>query len=96
MFVSFGTGFNGMYSLTISGLRNHRREEVIDLFEWLAENSPACYGLLYVQDGEDWRRGADYQNDFRVWRLAKGQLTEHADPFLSPRIPTVEDLCELE
>lgn len=90
-FISWGSGFNGMHSFTVTGLRNHRKEEVIDLFRWLAENGPGSYGLLHVCDDEDGERGADYANGFRVWRLARGRLTEHTDPFLSPRIPTVED-----
>ena len=74
---------------TIMGCFNHRREEVIDLFRWVAENGPGSYGLLYVQDDEDPREA--YENAFRVWRLARGTLTEHEDPFLSPRIPVIED-----
>ena len=49
----FHDGFNGMASLTVFGLRNHRRKEVIDIFDWLAENAPGSYGLLYVRDDED-------------------------------------------
>ncbi len=82
---------NGLVSVTCSGLRNHRQEWVIDFFRWLASHAEGSYGLLYVLDGEDWQRGGDYQNAFRVWRLAKGELTELDDPFLSPYIPTVED-----
>ncbi len=74
--------------LLLTGFNNHRRKAIIELFEWLAVHSTGSYGLLYVQDDEDWQRGHD--ENFRVWRLALGQLTEHADPFLSPRIPIVE------
>jgi hypothetical protein len=31
-----------------------------------------------------------HDNEFRVWRLARGCLEELPDPFLSPYIPTVE------
>ncbi len=84
-------GLNGdLHVLSIAGHRNHRYEPVIDLFRWLAVNGPGSYGLLYVWDDEDHKHG-DYQNLFRVWRLARGVLEERSDPFLSPPIPTVED-----
>jgi hypothetical protein len=78
---------NGLLSVTMSGLRNHRQEDVIDFFRWLAARAPGSYGLLYVHDDEDPKA----ENDFRVYRLAKGKLTEMADPFLSPYFPTVEE-----
>ncbi len=82
---------NGLVSVTCSGLRNHRREWATDLFRWLAQRAQGSYGLLYIHDDEDWQRGGDFQNVFRVWRLAKGELTELEDAFLSPYIPTVEE-----
>ena len=81
---------NGLIVLLVHGLRNHRYEPVIELFRWVAVELPCSYGLLYVQDDEDHDRDADYENEFRVWRLALGTFEECADPFLSPRIPTVE------
>ena len=77
--------------LTVMACFNHRQDAVIDLFRWLAANGPGSYGLLYVHDDEDHRPDGDYENCFRVWRLVRGTLTEHDDPFLSPLIPTVED-----
>ncbi len=81
---------NGMIVLFAHGLRNHRYEPVIDLFRWVATELPYSYGLLYVHDDEDQNRGGDYENEFRVWRLARGHFEEMSDPFLSPYIPTVE------
>ena len=82
---------NALRYLNVHGLRNHRYQSVIDLFEWIADHLPACYGLLYVRDDEDMTRtGEDFSNCFRVWRLARGQLTEHPDSFLSPCIPMIE------
>jgi hypothetical protein len=78
---------NGMIVLMAHGQRNHRFEPVIDLFRWVAESLPLSFGLLYVHDDEQQGRG----NEFRVWRLAKGELKENDDPFLSPVIPTVEE-----
>ncbi len=82
---------NGMRSFTVSGLMNHRRDFIFDIFEWFASRSRWNHGLLYVGDDEDHTRGADYQNVFRVWCVARGRLDERDDPFLSPRIPTVEN-----
>jgi hypothetical protein len=82
---------NDLHYLSVHGLRNHRYEPVIALFQWIADTLPECYGLLYVRDDEDTSRTqADFSNCFRVWRLAQGQLREEADPFLSPCIPVVE------
>jgi Immunity protein 7 len=77
---------NGLIVLTAHGLRNHRYEPVIGLFRWLIQAMPDSYGLLYVHDDED----DEHPNEFRVCRLAQGQFGEHAEPFLSPYVPTVE------
>jgi hypothetical protein len=76
-------------ALSIVGLRNHLYEKIIDLYRWLAENAPGSYGLLYIHDDE-----SNFDNEFRILRLARGKLSEESDPFLSPVIPTVEDLLE--
>lgn len=81
---------NGLHGLSIFGHNNHRQESVINLFKWVAANSRSSYGLLFIHDDEDYRRGSDYTNQFRVWKLALGELEELDDPFLSPYIPTVE------
>jgi hypothetical protein len=65
--------------LTVAVCRNHRGDAVIDLFRWIARNGRDCYGVLFVRDQE-----SAHDNEFRVWRLARGSLTEHSDPFLSP------------
>lgn len=82
---------NGLRYLAAHGLRNHRYVPVVDLFRWVADNLPDSYGLLYLRDDEDDRGGeADNTNAFRVWRVARGRFDEHADPFLSPCVPTIE------
>jgi len=83
--------YNGCDSMHVAGQHNHRSEYIIELFQWVAENAPGSYGILYIRDDEDQSRDNDYSNCFRVWRLCRGQLTERDDPFLSPAIPTVED-----
>ena len=92
---------NGMDSFVITHMHNHLSEYVIDIYKWIAENLPGSYGLLYIHDDEDFAGSyqsykyedptVDNSNKFFVYRLARGQLTKHEDPFLSPYIPTVED-----
>lgn len=77
---------NELIVLYAHSLRNRRFRPVIELFRWVAAELPDSYGLLYAHDDE--AEGQD--NEFRVWRLARGRFEERADPFLSPHTPTVE------
>ncbi len=79
--------YNGCDSLHIAGQHNHRSEYVIELFKWIGQVAPGSYGILYILDLEDDK----HENEFRVWKLSRGLLTENEDPFLSPYVPTVED-----
>lgn len=81
---------NGLDVLNMTGHNNHRQQPVIDLFKWVSENARNSYGLLYIHDDEDFKRGYDYMNHFRVWKMALGQIEELDDPFLSPYMPTIE------
>lgn len=81
---------NGFPFLHVAGVPNHRGEWgtlIIDLFRRVGEIAPGSFGLLHVWDDED----AEHANVFRVFRLVRGTLTEHADSLLSPLMPTVED-----
>jgi hypothetical protein len=82
--------YNGQIVVVAHGLRNHRQEGPRELFRWIGTHYPWSYGLLYVHNDED----ADPGNEFVVYRLARGVLTEHTDPFLSPVAPTVEPTLE--
>ena len=86
---------NGCDSLSVAGQHNHRSNYIIELFQWVAEHASGSYGLLYVRDDEDDSRNGNFSNEFRVWRLCRGRLTECDDPFLSPVIPTIEDPYDL-
>ena len=86
--------------LQVLASRNHRSSGIWSLLEWLAESSAGNYGLLHVHDDEDGRDRhsktaehgePDFDNAFRVWRLARGVISEHADTLLSPIVPTVVD-----
>jgi succinate dehydrogenase hydrophobic anchor subunit len=82
---------NATYMIWLGGCTNHwssDEEEAFELFRFVASLAPGSYGLLYVWDDEAQN---EQENMFRVWRLARGFLTQHADPFLSPCIPTLED-----
>jgi hypothetical protein len=80
---------NGSIHLTIDAAHNHRSDEPIELFKWIADISIGSYGLLYIYDDEDHGRGNE--NKFKVWRMKKGQVDELDDIYLSPYFPTVED-----
>lgn len=80
---------NGTYHLSIMANHNHRTEHVINFFKWIAEISKGSYGILYVQDDEDIDRGNE--NEFRVWCMKKGKVTELNDTYLSPLNPEVEE-----
>jgi hypothetical protein len=81
---------NGSPFLHLAGNPNHRGmlgDEILELFRYVARIAPGSYGLLYLWDDED----ARYDNEFRVFRVVRGTVTEHADPFLSPAVPVLED-----
>ena len=87
--ISLGSGFgqirasNGDQHLFLTGQPKHRSAEIEDLFElwqFLAREAPDSHGLLYLWDDED----PEHDNEFRVWVLQRGKITERTDPFLSP------------
>ncbi|TJY40849.1 hypothetical protein E5161_17070 [Cohnella pontilimi] len=80
---------NGLDSFLISGLHNHKAEYVLEIFTRIAELMPGSYGLLYIHDNEEFTD--EKNNKFIVWKLARGQVIEQEDNYLSPYIPTVED-----
>src|SRR5262249_28929453 len=81
---------NGQAHLWTAGCKNHATtigQELLGLFHFIARVAPGSYGLLYTLDDEQ----PAHNNAFRVYVLARGALTEQADPFLSPFVPVVED-----
>ncbi|MBA3741876.1 Imm7 family immunity protein [Sporichthya sp.] len=81
------SGANGSWRLHLSGLRNHRQQLVVDLWQRVGELAPASYGLLYIQDDEDPAHG----NEWVAWPLRRGSTRAEADPFLSPVVPALQD-----
>ncbi|MEV6644345.1 Imm7 family immunity protein [Amycolatopsis sp. NPDC051371] len=81
---------NGTYYIHLGGNPNRRGQHggaVVELFAEVGRLAPGSYGLLYVHDDEH----PEHMVDFRVFRLVRGAVTEHADHLLSPVIPTLED-----
>jgi hypothetical protein len=84
---------NGGHFFTATGLINRRRAEGerLDLFlDVIARRLPGSHGLVYERDDE---MPAPYA--YRVKVMARGQITEHPDPFLSPCNPVIEDYEDL-
>lgn len=81
---------NGVPYLHLAGFPNHRAkhgDQIIALFTEVGRTAPGSYGLLYTLDNEDPR----HNNEFRIFRMARGQVSEHPDTLLSPSAPTIED-----
>lgn len=82
---------NGEPFIHIGGFSNHRTSpEILDLFSQVGRTAPGSYGLLHLRDDED----PAHENEVRVLRLARGTVTRHTEPLLSPCIPTLEDPFE--
>ena len=84
----------GMPMLHLGGFDKHGGRlgpELLDLFTRVGELAPGSYGLLHTWDDQD----TENDNNFRVYRMARGQVTEREDPHLTPVAPTVLDVYEL-
>ena len=82
---------NGQYMISLAGLANHREileEAPINLYRQMGEKAPGSYGLLYLSDDE-----SEFENEFRVGKLTRGNFELVKDVYLSPRIPTIENSC---
>jgi hypothetical protein len=74
----------------VSGFHNHVLtyfDDLITLCNTIAKKAPGSFGLIYVRFPED----SNSWNKYRVFRIAKGVVTEHEDTLLSPCRPTIED-----
>ena len=83
---------NGSHLAWHCGATNHWSDdvqEVFDLFSTIAKEAPGSYGVIYLWDDDD----PNFENTFRVWRLAKGVISEFPDSLLSPCIPVIEDFA---
>ncbi|RSM46041.1 hypothetical protein DMA12_12205 [Amycolatopsis balhimycina DSM 5908] len=84
--------FNGLHFLLVNGVPNRRRDEereLTELLEYVARRFPGSWGMLYERsDDMDTPPGP---GAFRVRVMARGELHERLDPFLSPVRPVIED-----
>lgn len=62
-------------TLTFSGWRNHRDQDIDDLWDWVAKHASRSYGYLFTRDPED---SGSYNRDtqFRVFQLSNGEFRE--------------------
>ncbi len=82
---------NGNYYLSLGGFLNRKTAEateIMELYQFIADQAPGSYGLLYTFDDEDTE---GYDNRFKVFVLARGKIIQKEDVFLSPFVPVVED-----
>ncbi|GAB2192069.1 immunity 7 family protein [Sessilibacter sp. MAH1] len=77
---------NGSAYVRMDGDHNHYHPYVLNLFTKIGEIAKGSYGLLYIRDDEN----AEFNNEFQVWKMAKGVVTKMKDQFLSPCNPTLE------
>lgn len=88
---------NGSKVWQCSGSTNHRgsaHAALLDVLQFVIEKLPGSHGLVYWSDDErtDKYEGVDRSDvGYRVIVIARGQMHERFDPFLSPRNPVVED-----
>lgn len=82
---------NGRCVLCVAGSTNHKTADVTDiirLFEIISVISPGSYGILYLLDDED---SQGKEDEFQVYRIAKGQMTLQKDYLLSPNSTMIFD-----
>jgi Immunity protein 7 len=83
---------NGQNFLIATGMINRRREEgqrLDDLLAMVVRLLPGSWGLIYERDDESSLPPGP--NAYRVRVIARGEIEERDDPFLSPCNPVIED-----
>lgn len=84
---------NGQYHLWMTGLWNREpssKFSPVVIMKNIGIIAPGSYGMLYVFNDEH----PKHFNEFDVYVLARGNVEEKTDPFLSPLIPVVADDSE--
>lgn len=84
---------NGQYHLWMTGLWNREpssKFSPVVIMKNIGSIAPGSYGMLYVFNDEH----PKHFNEFDVYVLARGNVEEKTDPFLSPLIPVVADDSE--
>ena len=86
---------NGEWYSEFSLYCNRKNDEVAEIFELyktVGRVADGSYGLIYLYDDEDM---GERENQFQVFVLARGEVKQQTDSFLSPVIPTIEDKDEI-
>lgn len=82
---------NGATQVHIAGFLNHRGNQgdlVENVFRELGQVARGSYGVLYLRDDED-SSGRD--NEFQMFVMRRGEVSQGRDGYLSPCIPAIED-----
>ncbi|GFI09586.1 hypothetical protein IMSAGC007_02049 [Lachnospiraceae bacterium] len=85
---------NGDWFIQFSIYANRINPQILEVFELcrkIGKIAEGSYGLIYLYDDEDTNGN---ENAFQVFSLARGELTNKKDFYLSPVIPTIEDKDE--
>jgi immunity protein 7 of polymorphic toxin system len=83
---------NGQNFLIATGMVNRRRaegEQLDLLISVVTRKLPGSWGLIYERDDE--MPNPPGPNAYRVRVIARGQIWDRLDPFLSPCNPVIED-----
>ncbi len=79
---------NGIITVHLSGDRNHFHSGVRDLLDWIKAHAPMSHGLIFCRSSEIER----YYNKYWVLRLAKNEVQELVDTYLSPIDERIENV----
>lgn len=77
---------NGSAYVRMDGDHNHYHAYALDVFTKIGHIAKGSYGLLYINDDEH----SEFNNEFQVWRMTKGNVVKMKDQFLSPCNPVLE------
>jgi hypothetical protein len=82
---------NGSYILHFAGSANHFGidfEEIYSLCEYITKNAVGSYGIIYLQNDE---LPEPMNNQFFVYKIARGKISIVDDIYLSPCQYVIED-----
>ena len=85
---------NGNFYINFTHFSNRKGKRtnlILKLLNQIGIIANGSYGMIYLRDDED-TNGND--NEFEVYVLSRGRVRIEQDVFLSPCIPTIEDLVE--
>lgn len=85
---------NGDWFIQFSIYANRINPQILEVFKLcrkIGKIAEGSYGLIYLYDDEDTNGN---ENAFQVFSLARGELTNKKDFYLSPVIPIIEDKDE--